>query len=222
MAQPTTSRTRKTKPTPLKRAKSGRESLFRREPALVIFSGVYLAAAAVAVILTGNKEFAFYLIPLTVIIAGTLWLDRRIRFSSIVLWCLSIWAAMHLAGGLVPLPAGWPYNGDVAVLYSAWIIPDVLKFDNIVHAFGFGTTAVAALQAMRPVEQRKLHPTLGQMTAAILVACGLGSVNEIVEFAATIIAPKTNVGGYFNTALDLVANLVGGTIAMLLVRFLRL
>ncbi len=198
-----------------------RESIFHREPKLVIFSVLYLVAGAIAVFATGNNEFAFYLVPLAIIIAVTLWLDHRIRFSSTVVWCLSIWAAMHLAGGLVPLPQGWPYNGEVAVLYSAWIIPELLKYDNLVHAFGFGTTAVAALQAMRPMEQRKRHPTFGQMAAATLVACGLGSVNEIVEFIATLIAPETNVGGYFNTALDLVANLVGGVIAMLLVRFVR-
>ena len=215
-------RNRKSRPKATVRSRGGRgESIFSREPKLVIVSALYLVAGAIAVVATGNREFACYVVSLAVIIAITLWLDHRIRFSSIVLWCLSIWAAMHLAGGLVPLPEGWPYNGDVAVLYSAWIIPGLLKYDNIVHAFGFGTTAVAALQAMRPIEQRKLHPTLGQMAAATLVACGLGSVNEILEFIATLLAPETNVGGYFNTALDLVANLVGGTIAMLLVRFVR-
>ncbi len=198
-----------------------RESIVSRHPWLVGFSAAYLVAALVAVLVSGNREFAFYLISLGVIIAAILWLDHRLRFSTAVLWCLSLWGAMHLAGGLMPLPSGWPFDGEHAVLYSAWIIPGILKYDHVVHAFGFGTAAVAALQAMRPSHERRMRPNLGQMICAALVACGLGSVNEILEFIATRISPETNVGGYVNTALDLVANFVGATIAMLAVRFIR-
>jgi len=39
-------------------------------------------------------------------------------------------------------------------------------------------------------------------------------LNEIVEFFATVILPETGVGGYINTSLDLVFNLLGALIAM--------
>ena len=38
-------------------------------------------------------------------------------------------------------------------------------------------------------------------------------MNEVIEFAATILVPETNVGGYMNTGWDLVANLAGAIIA---------
>jgi hypothetical protein len=47
---------------------------------------------------------------------------------------------------------------------------------------------------------------------------GLGAMNELVEFAATLLVPETNVGGYFNTGWDLVSNLVGVVIAAVLIR----
>ncbi len=46
---------------------------------------------------------------------------------------------------------------------------------------------------------------------------GLGAVNEIIEFIAVVVFPNTNVGGYVNTALDLVFNAAGAITAMVLV-----
>jgi hypothetical protein len=42
-------------------------------------------------------------------------------------------------------------------------------------------------------------------------------LNEIVEFAATLLVPETNVGGYLNTGWDLVANATGATTAALVI-----
>ena len=43
-------------------------------------------------------------------------------------------------------------------------------------------------------------------------------LNEMIEFSAVLMVPDTNVGGYYNTALDLVFNALGAVIAMVLVR----
>lgn len=209
-----------------RRRKTGRQharvpadggSLWARHPRLVIFSALYLLLALLGVVVTGNTEFAFYLVSLAIIIASVLWLERRIGFSSTVLWCLSLWGLAHLAGGLMPLPPGWPYQGDHAVWYSGWIIPNWLKYDQVVHAFGFGTAAVATAESIQPTRQRFQRPTSGMSIVCILVACGLGSLNEIIEFIATRLSPETNVGGYVNTALDLVSNFAGATLAMLII-----
>ena len=36
------------------------------------------------------------------------------------------------------VPSSWPVGGDSRVLYNLWLVPGVLKFDQIVHAYGFG------------------------------------------------------------------------------------
>jgi len=48
---------------------------------------------------------------------------------------------------------------------------------------------------------------------------GAGALNEIVEFVATVLVPETNVGGYYNTALDLVFNAAGALVAGLYIFF---
>ncbi len=40
-------------------------------------------------------------------------------------------------------------------------------------------------------------------------------LNEIIEFITTVIVPESGVGGYENTSLDLVSNLLGAIVAMM-------
>ena len=47
---------------------------------------------------------------------------------------------------------------------------------------------------------------------------GFGALNEVIEFFAVMLLPKTNVGDYENTGWDLVANLVGATVAATTIR----
>ena len=55
------------------------------------------------------------------------------------------------------------------------------------------------------------------MVLAATAGMGLGALNEVVEFAATLLVPETNVGGYLNTGWDLVANTTGATTAAVLI-----
>jgi len=58
-----------------------------------------------------------------------------------------------------------------------------------------------------------VKPTFGLLTLCVAAGMGFGAANEVVEFAATLMLPGTNVGGYENTGWDLVANLVGCLVA---------
>jgi hypothetical protein len=61
-------------------------------------------------------------------------------------------------------------------------------------------------------------PTWGLMVLCAAAGMGFGAMNEVIEFAATILVPQTNVGGYMNTGWDLVANLVGCAVAAVAIR----
>jgi hypothetical protein len=191
----------------------------RLRPAVVaaaVVVAAYTAAAGIAAIVTGNGEFAFYVAVMVVLTAGIAGAHWRINFSTALLWLLVIWGALHMAGGLVPVPASWPIDGEIRVLYSWWIIPrgaggGYLKYDQVVHAFGFGVTTWACWQGLMAAVGRRL-PTFGLVLLCAVAGLGFGALNEVVEFAATLMGP-TNVGGYFNTGLDLVANTVGAAVA---------
>ena len=183
------------------------------------FTGTYLAAAAVATVAVGNLEFLFYLGVLLPLVAAVAAVDARVRLSRGALWGLSLWGLAHMAGGLVPAPAGWPVHGaGQPVLYSLWLIPGQIKYDQLVHAFGFGVTTLVCWQALASALRARglrARPSAGLLLLCAAAGMGFGALNEVVEFVATLLVPETNVGGYRNTGWDLVANLLGATVAAL-------
>lgn len=183
---------------------------------VILLSAATLLAATIAALRTGNREFLFYVAVMVVLIALVLIIHRRVGFSPGVLRGLTAWAVLHMAGGLVPVPSGWPINGDQRVLYSLWLVPGKLKYDQLVHAFGFCVTAWAFWQGLNRAFG-VARPTLGALFVVVCASLGCGALNEVVEFAATQLMPETNVGGYVNTGWDLVANTVGAVVAGLLI-----
>jgi hypothetical protein len=187
---------------------------------VVAFTALYLAVATVGALAIGNREFIFYIVVM-VLLVGVLWLVHRgVRLSTATLWALSVWGLAHMAGGLVAVPESWPINGDIRVLYSWWLIPERLKYDQVVHAYGFGVATWVCWQGLRASIRARggdALPTFGLMVLAATAGMGLGALNEVVEFAATLLVPETNVGGYLNTGWDLVANATGSTVAALVI-----
>lgn len=190
-------------------------TLSRAEIAVGVFTLAYMLAFTAWFVVAGNREFIVYVVTMVLL----LWLVtrnlRRAAFRPGLLWALSVWGLMHMAGGSVPV-------GD-SVLYS-WVIwpltgvgdSAILKYDQVVHAYGFGVTAWVLwhlldrhFPALRGTATIHVYPVLGSM--------GLGALNEMVEFMAVLMVSETNVGGYYNTALDLVFNATGAVIAMLVV-----
>jgi hypothetical protein len=184
------------------------------------FTAAYLVAATVGALGLGNQEFLFYIVVMVVLV-GVIWLvHRNIGLEIATLWALSLWGLLHMAGGLLAVPESWPISGDIRVLYSLWLIPERLKYDQVVHAYGFGVATWVCWQGIRAAIRHRggdAVPTGGLMVLAAAGGMGLGALNEVIEFAATLLVPETNVGGYFNTGWDLVANTTGATFAAVVI-----
>jgi uncharacterized membrane protein len=188
---------------------------------VLLFNAAYMIAAVAGSVAQGNREFIFYIVVMVVLIGVMSMVHSRVKLTTGLLWAFSIWGLAHMAGGLCPLPAGWPYNGDHAVLYSLWLIPERLKYDQIVHAYGFGVTTWLCWHSLRSAMRgfaAELKPTFGLMVLCAAAGIGFGALNEVIEFIAVLTIPNTNVGGYENTGWDLVANLVGATVAAVIIR----
>jgi hypothetical protein len=183
---------------------------------VMAFTALYIALALVLALGRGNQEFVFY-IAVMLILIGAVWLvHRSVALSTAALWALSVWGLAHMAGGLVVVPETWPAEAASRVLYSWWLIPERLKYDNVIHAYGFGVTTWVCWQGLRAAIARRggnATPTFGLLVLAATAGLGFGALNEVVEFAATLLVPETNVGGYVNTGWDMVSNLVGATTA---------
>ena len=167
---------------------------------------------------SGNLEFMVYEGVILLFMGLVALTDPKVLYPNGLLWGLTIWAQLHLAGGglffggqklyekiLVPL-AGAPYN--------------IFRYDQMVHVLGFGVCTLLVWHLIRPLLREPDSSPRGRLAfLVVLGGLGFGAVNEIVEFAATVIMPETGVGGYVNNALDLVADLIGALVAVAWLRF---
>ena len=184
-------------------ARSGLGSAVREQlwPVAVLLSGtVGLLALGIA---TGQDNWLVYAV---VVLGGAAVVARmhvRVGLSTPTIWGLVAFALGHLAGGMVPVGDG--------VLYQLWLVDGVLRYDNLQHAVGFGFVGRAMWEALqdRLAPSERDRPSIA-MWIVVLAAAAAGAVNEIVEYLLTLVLPEHQVGGYDNTARDLIANLLGG------------
>jgi hypothetical protein len=180
----------------------------------------YMAPAAAVCLRGGNREFFLYLGVMVLLIAAVSAVHEAIGLHIATLWGLSLWGLAHLAGGLVTVPDSWPHD-DSLVLYDWWLIPQWLRYDQVIHAFGFGLTTWVCWQGLSQAFTNRgvtVRPTFGLLTLCAAGGMGFGALNEIVEFLAVLTIPDTNVGGYINTGWDLVFNALGCLIAAVAIR----
>lgn len=182
---------------------------------LIFINALYLVPLFVYFLIEGKWEFLAYVgqvIALLVLLMATI---RKTQFPSWLLVMLSVWAGLHMAGGSVIV------DGSVLYAYHFFHIVGsgdsyVLRYDQLIHFFGFFTTTFVAYWLLLP--QLKQQFRLGAVVfIAILASMGFGAINEIIEFMAVLAVPETGVGGYYNTAIDLVANALGALTAGLLI-----
>jgi hypothetical protein len=193
----------------------------RNDLIVILFSLAYMLVALASALFLQNKEFVFYFVVMCVMMAAAWGVHRAVRLHPVALWGLSVWGMVHMAGGLVPIPAAWPRLGG-QVLYNLWLVPNLLKYDQLVHAYGFGLMTWICWQGMQTAFESRgvtVRPTGGLMTLCVAAGMGFGALNEVVEFIAALTIQGTNVGGYENTGWDLVSNLVGCLLAAVVIRW---
>jgi len=189
---------------------------------VLVFTLFYLGISALVLLKGKNTEFFIYL-ALLFVVMGILYIcHRRAGLSKGILWAMSAWGLVHMVGGLLPIPEALTNEHSKGVFYNYWFIPGKLKYDQVVHAFGFGATTWLCWQVisstMRSDDAGLLRRSFGILSLCAAVGMGYGALNELIEFLLTVTLPETNVGGYFNTGWDLVANLVGCIGATLLIK----
>jgi len=184
---------------------------------LISLNALYLVPLFVYFLATGNFEFLAYVGQVILLLAVLAFTIHRTHFPMWLLTMLSVWAALHMAGGAVIV-------GD-SVLYGYrffHLVGDgdsyVLRYDQLVHFYGFFTTTFVAYWLLLPQLKDGFRVGVIAFIAAI-ASMGLGAVNEVIEFIAVLVAPDNGVGGYYNTALDLVCNGLGAVLAALIITY---
>lgn len=177
---------------------------------ILFFTIGYMIVFGLLYALRLNFEFLIYVVVLLVLGGIILFSNKALQYRNSTLWLLSIWGLLHMAAGMIPIGTG--------VLYGWMVIPiteNILRFDQLVHVFGFFVATLVLADVMDPIISRK-H-MIRWSTLLVMGGLGLGAMNEIVEFIATLILPSTGVGGYVNTGFDLIADLIGSLLALFVV-----
>ena len=186
--------------------------LTRRELPVLIVNLIYIPIFTIVSLRHLNFEFVMYVGVILVVGALIAWTQRRVRFDLPILWGLTIWGFLHLSGGNIRVGDGVLYGVELIRLAPAY---HILRYDQAVHMFGFGVATLICHHLLQPYLREGIERWAMLSFMLVLMGSGFGAVNEILEFIAVLLVPETGVGGYTNTLLDLVFNLLGGIVAVM-------
>lgn len=187
---------------------------------VLIFANLaYIIPFSAYYIWIGQGEFLWYVAVLVFFFSLILATIHKSHFTPGILWGLSLWGLGHMAGGGVKVGEG--------VLYSLPIVriaevgnTYILKYDQVIHAFGFFVATLVVWHLLQPYLNEKAR--LAVVLPIVWVAgMGLGALNEVIEFLVVLTVPDNGVGGYFNTALDMVFNMLGALLAVVMIAVRR-
>jgi|TARA_B100002003_G_C13926677_1_gene450339 putative membrane protein len=181
-----------------------------RLPTIFVYS--FLIILLIYFAINQNHEFSIYGIATGLLYYLILVLDKKYNFPTYSVWLFAIWAVLHMLGGSAYISGIRFYD-----LMLIQVIGDpffILKYDQFVHAFCYVAFSILIYHVLKnhfkPNQERAL------IIFTILAASGVGLLNEVLEFGMVIFAGAGEaVGGYYNTALDMVFNVIGAIIGTL-------
>jgi len=178
-------------------------------PTILIY--LFLTVLLICFVMQGNYEFIGYAVVVGFLYYIVLRLDKKYNFPTSAVWLFAIWIVMHMLGGSVHINGTRLYDLILINLYNGGGELVMLKYDQFVHAYCY--FAISILVYFMLKKHMKSNQGAALVTFTVLSAIGIGLLNEVIEFAMVIFADAAEaVGGYYNTALDLVFNLIGALI----------
>lgn len=187
--------------------------LTKHHYAVIGFSTLYLLLGGRYFMRDFNLEFVIYVAVIVVIFTGVLATLKTTQFPVWMLWLLSIWGLMHIAGGAVQTVDG------VLFAYKIYPFMDfggdfyVLKYDQLVHFYLYGLVALMSFHTLR-VPLGIIGHTFFVALVASMISVGISGMNEIMEFLIAVTVERNGVGGYANAMLDLIFNFSGAFLAV--------
>lgn len=172
------------------------------------FTISYLTLFTILAIIKKNYEFLYYTFIMSALILIIVFYHKKIHLTKHIIFGLTVLGTMHIFGGNIHILG--------TRLYDIWLIPpNILKYDNIVHAFGVFVATFVIYSLIHPHLNKKInHNPFLLSLILVSIAMGIGAFNEILELGAVVfLGAAKQVGDYINNALDLVFNLGGSIIA---------
>ncbi|HIG52294.1 TPA: DUF2238 domain-containing protein [Candidatus Pacearchaeota archaeon] len=180
----------------------------------VYFVYLFLISLLIYIIPKGNYEFIGYAVVIGFLFYFLTITDKLYKYSIFGIWLFAIWVVLHLFGGILYFGGTRLY--DIVLINLLGPPYDILKYDQFVHTYCYFAIAILLYYPLK--KYMKVSSKIPLIVFAILSAIGIGLLNEVIEFGMVIFADAADaVGGYYNTALDLVFNLIGAIIGAVFV-----
>jgi len=171
------------------------------------FTVSYLIIFAVISYMKHNYEFLYYISVMVICIFIAVVYYKELHLPMTLMAGLTILGVMHVMGGNV-------YIGQTR-LYDFWLIPHWFRYDQLVHTIGTMLATLVAYNLLWPhLQTHAKYRSFNIAIILVLIAMGIGAVNEVVEFGAVVFFNAAKgVGDYMNNAFDMFFNMVGSIIA---------
>ena len=163
-----------------------------------------------------NYEFIIYvgvIMFFICLVGATL---KKVDYTLGSLVGLTVWAALHMAGGGIAVGEGRLY--DLILIPLSKNYP-VLRYDQLVHMWGFGASTLVIYSLLKRPLAKPTEHSIALSIVLVMGGLGVGALNEILEFVVSSFVPESGVGGYLNTSLDLCADLIGAILGLGYVRW---
>jgi putative membrane protein len=191
-----------------------RPPLSRAERGAIQIVAVALVGFCVYGFAAGSPSTVGYVFSVLVIGAAIVWL-RRAVLPDLLAIGLAIAAILHLAGGLINVGQNVLYNASIGPYVKA-LGTHLLQYDHVAHACVSFVSAFACWVMLAAPHAATNHRR-ELVVLAVGAAVGLGALNEMVEFLATLAHHGAHIGGYWNTGWDLACNAIGAGAAGLVI-----
>ena len=180
---------------------------------LFYFTLAYLFLFSLYAVFNNNYEFLYYSIVMSVLLFGIVSYSKKVYYPLEIVLGLVVFGFLHIIGG--------NFHIYGVRIYDYWLVEGLFKFDNLMHMLGSFLVGIAAYSLIKP--HIKEVPRRLAWTMLILIVMGVGAMNEVLEFIAVVfLGAADEVGGYFNNAVDLVFNFIGGVLACIGIYWYRM
>ncbi len=184
----------------------------RRIPLPYLLSFLLAGLLILLTLILQNHEFLLYAVTVAALALLLFLTDRYFGFEALGLWLFNLWLILHILGGLARFRGVRFY--DLILLDLVGEPYHLIKYDQFVHFFCYIVMSILMWSVVQKISRRDASAAV-VCVVTILAASSIGALNEIVEFAAVVLLATEGVGGYTNTAIDLVANLLGAIVGTL-------
>lgn len=167
----------------------------------------------------GNYEFLVYAATVGILVFIIEKTDKIFNYSNFAKYGFNLWLFLHFSGGAFKIAGTRLY--DYVLIHIIGEPYDILRYDQLIHGYCYFIITMFIYSIVLYISDKKANKFLIYLIT-VLAGSSIGAVNEIIEFSTVVFFDAGEaVGEYTNNALDLVFNLIGAIIAVLVIKLRR-